>query len=140
VASSAWLSGAFGLGGVALGGLMSFLSTRGVERRREARESLQAMRLAKAELGGQLFTILDEALKYESWPAGWQAATWDESWGSYRQILAATVADEDFEKIAKPYQRMVALQSGLAAGKRELDGARKGKQTCGVPLFDRAWL
>jgi hypothetical protein len=125
VAASSLLPGIFGLGGVGLGGVLSFLSTRGVERRREARESLQTLRLAKAELGGEVLTILDEALKYESWPAGWQGATWDESWASYRQILASTLDDGDFATIARPYQRMVALQSGLSAGKRELDKGRR---------------
>lgn len=123
MATSEWLPGAFGLAGVALGGGVTAFSASRAERRRDRAEFVQTLRLARAELN-TITELLENALEY-GWPDGWQHVRWDASWSSYRRILAKALDYENFAPIAKPYERMVALQSGLNAPKRDLDAERR---------------
>ena len=44
---------------------------------------------------------------------------WSQSWSTYRPVLAATLGEQDFTKIARAYLYMQLLLTGLAAEERK---------------------
>lgn len=108
----------FGLVGVVVGGLLTGVVTLLLERRRENQEARVAQRIARSELG-EAAKAVEDALAAGEWPPGWDKKRWSESWSTNRRVLAATMEDDDFAKLARAYLHMELLQTGLAAGKRK---------------------
>ena len=44
-------------------------------------------------------------------------ARWSQSWSTYRPVLAATMEEQDFAKLARAYLHMELLLAGFAEGK-----------------------
>jgi hypothetical protein len=107
----------FGLAGVVVGGLLTAAVTFLFERRQEKREARVARRVMRSELE-EATTAIEDALAGGEWPPGWDNKSWSQSWSTYRGVLAATMDDDDFDKLARAYLHMELLQTGLAAGKR----------------------
>ena len=107
--------------GVVVGGLLTGGVTFLLERRREKREARAAQLVMKSELEAAA-AVAEDALSGEDpeWPPGWDRVGWSESWSTYRPILAKTMSDVDFTKLARAYLQMQLLQTGLAAGERRL--------------------
>lgn len=110
-----------GLVGVVVGGLLTGGVTYFLEQRREKREARAAQLVMKSELEAAA-TAVEAALSgtEPKWPPGWDRVGWSESWTTYRPVLAKTMNDLDFTKLARGYLQMQLLQTGLAAGERGL--------------------
>jgi hypothetical protein len=99
---------------------LTFLATYSLEWLRNRREGKLATSIACAELLEARRAVW-LAQKYNKWPVGWHNMNWSESWAKYRPILAERLVDEDFRTLHRAYLEMRFLQSGLAAGSRELE-------------------
>jgi hypothetical protein len=113
----------FGLVGVVIGGLVAFGATFLLEWLRERSDAKAAESILKAELK-EAATALEDALSgpMPEWPPGWDRVGWSESWSTYRPVLAKSMKTDDFSKLASAFLQMRLLQTGLAAGKRGLEG------------------
>jgi hypothetical protein len=110
-----------GFVGVVIGGLVTFGATYLFERRRERRDARAARGVVRSELGEAKKAVEDIFNGPDpKWPPGWDRVGWSESWSTYRPVLAATMNDEDFSKLARAYLHMQLLQTGLANGERGL--------------------
>jgi hypothetical protein len=110
-----------GLVGVVVGGLLTGGVAYFLEQRREKREARAAQLVMKSEIEAAA-TAVEAALsgKEPKWPPGWDRVGWSESWATYRPVLAKTVNEVDFARLAGAYLQMQLLQAGLAAGERGL--------------------
>jgi hypothetical protein len=109
--------GIYALAGVVIGGVVTGVFAILLERRRETRDAQAARRIVKAELEAAAKAAAD-ALKVDEWPPGWDSMRWSQSWSTYRPVLAATMADDEYGTLARAYLDMALLQAGLAAGQR----------------------
>jgi hypothetical protein len=113
--AEAWI----GFVGVVIGSLVTFGATYFFEWRREKADARAARGVARSELG-EAAKAVEDALSGPDpkWPPGWDRVGWSESWSTYRPVLAATMNDTDFTKLARAYLHMRLLQTGLAGGER----------------------
>jgi hypothetical protein len=113
----------FGLIGVFIGGLVAFGATFLLESLRERSDAQAARRIVKAELN-EAAKAAEDALNgpMPEWPPGWDRVGWTDSWSTYRPVLAKRMETEDFSRLSDAYLQMRLLQTGLAAGKRRLEG------------------
>jgi hypothetical protein len=107
----------FGVAGVIVGALVTGAVTYIFERRRERREARSARLVVRHELE-EATKAVEDALAGKEWPPGWQNMRWSQSWSTYRPVLAATMEEQDFAKLARAYLHMELLLAGFAAGKR----------------------
>jgi hypothetical protein len=108
----------FGLAGVVIGGVLTGVITYFLERHREKQEARAARRIVGAELK-EATEAVEDALAGGKWPPGWSNMRWSQSWSTYRRVLAATMDDDGFAKLARAYLQMELLLTGFAAGERE---------------------
>ena len=107
----------FGVVGVIIGALVTAAGTYFFERRREKREARSAQLVVRHELEDAAKAV-EDALRGREWPPGWQSMRWSQSWSTYRPVLAATMEEQDFAKLARAYLYMELLLAGFAEGKR----------------------
>jgi hypothetical protein len=108
----------FGLMGVVVGGLLTGVVAFYLERRREKQEAQVARSIARSELV-EAARAIEDALAGDEWPPGWDKMRWSESWLTNRRVLAATMEEGGFAKLARAYLDMQLLQTGLSAGRRK---------------------
>jgi hypothetical protein len=108
-----------GLAGAIVGGVLAFGASYALERRREKAHGRAARAVMRSQLR-EATQAVDDAVSEPNpgWPPGWDRLGWTESWAMYRPVLATTMSDEDFDKLARARLQLQLLESGLADGKR----------------------
>lgn len=82
-----------GVGGVLIGGLLTFGANVLLDSRRDAREARAARVLFLQEINDALDTVR-EGSKARRWPLGWKP--WPETWDSYRAAAAIAMEPSHF--------------------------------------------
>jgi hypothetical protein len=109
------------VGGVVIGGLLTFAANVLLDRRREKGEAHAAAALFLQEIEDAL-KVLDKGIKASHWPLGWKP--WPQTWESYRAAAASQWNSADFTLVATAYADMYGLDHGLRDGH---EGDRKFK-------------
>lgn len=109
------------VGGVAIGGLLTFTANVLLDRRREKREASAAKAIFRHEIDDALKS-LGEGIDMGRWPLGWKP--WPQTWESYRAAASSQWTSGDFALVATAYADMYGLDHGLRDGH---DGDRRFK-------------
>lgn len=109
------------VGGVAIGGVLTFTANVLLDRRREKREARAAKAIFRQEIDDARKS-LGEGIDMGRRPLGWKP--WPQTWESYRAAAASRWPPADFALVATAYADMYGLDHGLRDGH---DGDRKFK-------------
>jgi hypothetical protein len=109
------------VGGVVIGGLLTFAANFLLERAREKHDARAAETLFRHEINDAL-KELQKGSRERRWPLGWKP--WPNTWESYRAAAASQWPTSKFSRVATAYAHMYGLDHGLRDGH---EGDRKLK-------------
>lgn len=111
--------GIFALAGVVIGGLLNYVATAALERRREARALRVGARLVTEEIARDR-AIIEAALEVGSWLPVGNAALSFEEFGGHRTVLAAHLSPENWRTVCRALRhgRMIQRVHSMGAPDR----------------------